>query len=305
MNNPILIFDTIESRIDNHDDLKKLNNISEEDILEIAQENLKDFKSYNITIKDFQHYKILSFCKKIIVPDDKIITLGEMTSGIVHDIKNPLSIIMSSFEILKADLIEEDIDIDDKYLNNIEIGVTAISNIVDGVLSFCRKDQQMERKFNFVELITKIEGFTNTFLMKKDIEFTLNYDKNVKKEFFDYIARDTMIAQAIFNLIKNSSDAIESLPSFSKWINLNLSKNTNFFEIEIVDGGKGIPQNIADKIFENFYTTKSEDKGTGIGLYFSKKVINEHGGDLFINQKSRNTSFIIQLPIKEDTNGRK
>lgn len=59
---------------------------------------------------------------------------------------------------------------------------------------------------------------------------------------------------------------------------------------------------INNKIFENFYTTKEEDKG--IGLYFSKKVINEHRGDLFINNKSRNTSFIIQLPIKEVIDGR-
>lgn len=61
---------------------------------------------------------------------------------------------------------------------------------------------------------------------------------------------------------------------------------------------------INNKIFEKFYTTKEEDKGKGIGLYFSKKVINEHRGDLFINNKSRNTSFIIQLPIKEFIDGR-
>lgn len=227
---------------------------------------------------------------------DKIINLGEMSSGMAHDINNILSTMMSSFEILKFDLEEEDIEFENQYFDHIENGITQISNLVDGVLSFCRKDQTMDRNFNYVEISNKIPTMLNTLLKNKNINLKINYKGD--KSDFNYKGKDTLIFQVFLNMVKNSIDALEDLPNFSKWINIDLNSDNNHFHIKFIDGGNGIPEEISNHIFDNFYTTKSAGKGTGIGLFFCRKIIESHSGTITVDKNMKNTCFYIKIPKK-------
>jgi two-component system NtrC family sensor kinase len=248
---------------------------------------------YTVEYNKFKDFLTCFFTKKD-VNLDKIINLGEMSAGMAHEINNSLSMIMSSFELIKFDITDELDDYDFKYIDHVETGISQMSDLVDGVLSYCREDQSMNRKFNLVKLIQKVENFSNSFLKKEDISLEINFDNSIDEYYLT--GRDTLLYQVFMNLIKNSHDAIKELPKFSKWINIKISQDKNFFCLKFVDGGKGIPEKIQDKIFNNLFTTKGAGKGTGIGLSFSKKVIESHNGVISIDKNSKNTSFYIKLP---------
>ena len=107
-------------------------------------------------------------------------------------------------------------------------------------------------------------------------------------------ARPVEISQVIVNLISNSIDALEHQDE--KWIKIAAVYNESLLELVITDSGHGIPDAIAAKIMEPFFTTKEVNKGTGLGLSISKGIIEAHGGRIFIDQQCPNTRFIIQIP---------
>lgn len=251
--------------------------------------------TYNIEYNKFKDFITCFFTKKDINLD-KIINLGEMSAGMAHEINNSLSMIMSSFELIKFDIEDELEDYDFKYINHIETGIAQMSDLVDGVLSYCREDQSMNRKFNLIKLVNKVQNFSNSFLKKEDISLEIEFENSIDDYYLT--GRDTLLYQVFMNLIKNSHDAIKDFPKFSKWINIKITQDKNFFYLNFIDGGNGIPKEIEDKIFNNLFTTKNTGKGTGIGLSFSKKVVESHNGVISINKDSKNTCFYIKLPKK-------
>lgn len=98
------------------------------------------------------------------------------------------------------------------------------------------------------------------------------------------------------NLLCNSLDALEGLPT--KWIELKQSADESNIYISVTDSGAGIPKSIIQKIFDPFFTTKGVEKGTGLGLSISLGIIKEHKGEMFVNEESPNTQFVIKLPKK-------
>jgi C4-dicarboxylate-specific signal transduction histidine kinase len=111
------------------------------------------------------------------------------------------------------------------------------------------------------------------------------------------LCREVQLSQVIINLVNNASDAIIDLPE--KWIELDVTKDETGKKIiiSLTDSGNGIPQEIAKKLMTAFFSTKGVGKGTGLGLSISQKIINEHQGDLFLDQSCQHTRFIIELPI--------
>lgn len=104
------------------------------------------------------------------------------------------------------------------------------------------------------------------------------------------------IIQVLANLINNSCDAIQNLKN--KWIEVESVRNEKWIIIKVTDSGSGIPKQLQSKVFESFFTTKNENSGTGLGLSISKKIIEDTGGVLYINNDSPHTQFIIELPIR-------
>ena len=96
------------------------------------------------------------------------------------------------------------------------------------------------------------------------------------------------------NLFNNAFDAIEFLPD--KWIELSGQETTDSVKLFVKDSGRGIPEDIAQRIMEPFFTTKKSGRGTGLGLALSKGIVEKHGGKLVYLKNSPHTTFLIELP---------
>lgn len=104
------------------------------------------------------------------------------------------------------------------------------------------------------------------------------------------------ISQVIINLIKNAEDALQNEKDEERWVKISFEKlNTNVL-IHVSNGGQRISEEIQDKLFLPFFTTKGVGKGTGLGLSISRGIMKEHEGDLSFNEIEKQTTFIVTLP---------
>ena len=120
------------------------------------------------------------------------------------------------------------------------------------------------------------------------IKIKENFDTNLKVR-----CNDVGLAQVMLNLIVNSIDAIEVLPE--KWISIATEFEKDLVRISVTDSGSGIPDEIASKMNQPFFTTKGPKKGTGLGLSISKKFIEKMSGSFYYNAKCPNTQFVIEF----------
>lgn len=221
---------------------------------------------------------------------EKLATLGEMFAGIIHDINNPLMTIEGNVKRIKKKIVDDEVTL---LLNKIEMSSQKISKIVQGIKVYIRQDGDQPYKIEEIGLI--LEDATIICENKlKDHEITLRIDprlKNIKLN-----CHFTQMFQVFVNLISNSIDAISNLSE--KWIEINLieeNKESGLITIQVIDSGNGIPKDLQEKIFNAFYTTKERGVGSGLGLSLCKKILETHGGKLFIDDDQPHTTFILEL----------
>lgn len=230
---------------------------------------------------------------------ERLLMIGEMSAGIIHDINNPLSIAVASLELSKmnlddmldGDISEDKIKVIKKYLNNMESSLSRISKISESVRILSYGDESEFECVNLSHLLSDVGIFCQSFLNKNEVD--LNTDISS-----DYIIKgnQTMLTQLFVNLIKNASDAISDLDCFNKWVNISCVDHKDCLELKIVDGGMGIPEAIRSKIFDPFFTTKKLGVGTGLGLGLCRQIVEYHAGTIEVEVNSKNTTFIIKLP---------
>ncbi|HPI41773.1 MAG TPA: ATP-binding protein, partial [Pseudobdellovibrionaceae bacterium] len=230
------------------------------------------------------------------IQSSRLVLLGEMSSGIAHEINNPLSIIIGKTELIKNKLkkinsIPEDIVTD---LEKISVTALRIAKIISGMRKFSRDDSNEPMSRTSVKkIIFESLDFCQVDLHRKGV--TIQY--NDQYQDFDLLCRQVQLSQVLVNLIKNSCDAISEL--IQKWITIEVKPHAEFIEISIMDSGSGIPQDVVQRMMEPFFTTKGVGQGTGLGLGISKGIVEAHGGRIYYDSKSTNTRFVIQLPVRE------
>jgi signal transduction histidine kinase len=224
---------------------------------------------------------------------DRLATLGELTAGAAHEIRNPLTSIRSSIQYLKRKL---DDPMDIEMANDLISEVDRINEIIDGMLSFA-KPQPLKKENTHLKtiLIQTIQLIANT-ARKKEIELNLNFKADREEIFAD----PGQLKQLFLNIIMNAIQAIESIPGKIE-INVIFSEGKNKYApvylIEFIDNGQGISEENIDKIFDPFYTTKNE--GTGLGLSIAYGIINQHGGDIeFFSEPDKGTTVKVRIPLK-------
>ncbi len=218
----------------------------------------------------------------------------EVARRIAHEIKNPLTPIQISAQRLKRKYISqisENKEDFEKIINNIVNHVVSIKNMVNEFSKFAKMPDVKLKKENIVEVIEEIVLMhKNTY---KDIDFQFEY-----MEIPEISLDRNLFSQAILNIIKNSIHALNEVSREKKIIKIevNFLKDLNIVQIIISDNGPGIPQEIKDRIFEPYFSTKK--RGTGIGLTIVKKIISDHNGYIRIQDNSpQGTKVIIELPV--------
>ncbi len=223
----------------------------------------------------------------------KMSALGEMMGGLAHEINTPLAAIKL---FLNQAIDEIGSDVPDlknlnEFLHKSDLTVDRIAKIIKGLKTFSRAGQSDPFiGFSVQEAIEDAMILCEERFKKEQVDLRWS----IPPETIKIDCRPIELTQVIINLIGNAIDAIAS--SSDKWIELHVSDFDSCIQIRVTDSGWGIPLEMAEKIFQPFFTTKEVGKGTGIGLSISHGIVKGHNGKLFVDTSLNNTSFVIELP---------
>lgn len=221
--------------------------------------------------------------------NEKLVTLGELFAGIIHDMNNPLTLIEGHVYRLKK-LFPNEAQVVESA-DKISASVQKITKLTRSIRIFTRNENGENVS---EEILSKILDDARSMIEHKVMDIQFSFDSEIEN--YKYVGNVPELFRVFLNLLSNSLDALNDSEIENKWIDVKASRINGFFVLSFIDAGSGIPLSIAEKIFEPFYTTKALGKGTGIGLSLSKKIMNSEGGDLIIDSEARNTTFQVLLP---------
>jgi signal transduction histidine kinase len=221
----------------------------------------------------------------------RLALIGEIASGIAHEIKNPLSVILVFAKKLTISGPTKD---DELMHSHIYKNAERINKIVKSLTMQSREsshDEMISAPLNNI-VEDAVEMFNSKIMMAKiTVTKKLNFEGEIN-------CRQAAISQVIANLMANAIDAVSDVPKFTpREIQIETGVEKNEVFVRINDSGPGVPDALTEKIFESFITTKESGKGTGLGLSISKKIMEEHGGLLSLNSEISNSCFELRFPF--------
>ena len=250
-----------------------------------------------------------------LIQSEKMASLGELTAGIAHEIQNPLNFVNNFSDMNQELLAELKEEADKGNIDEIKtIADDVISNeqkinhhgkradaIVKGMLQHSRASTGKKEPTDINALCDEYLRLSYHGLRAKDKNFNAeiktDFDTSIKK--INIVPQD--IGRVLLNLFNNAFYAVNEKKSqsseiYEPTVSVNTKKIDDKIEIHVKDNGNGIPQNILDKIFQPFFTTKPTGQGTGLGLSLSYDIIKAHGGEIKVKSKEGEGSmFTIQL----------
>jgi PAS domain S-box-containing protein len=232
---------------------------------------------------------------------DKLALVGELLSGVAHELNNPLSILLGH-----AALLREQPEVTPALVSRIEkieIAARRASGIVHNFLSFVRKRDRMRTAVNLSALIDQVVSLRSYYWRNQNIEVNINIRPGTDNVVADF----GEIQQVLLNLLKNAEDAIRGVRESGKIAVTVSNLGADMVRMRVEDDGPGISDDVSERIFEPFVTTKPTDKGTGLGLSISKRIVEEYSGTLSVESSPLGAAFNIDLPaigaISADTEG--
>lgn len=274
---------------------------------------LKDSDDNTIGIlgiySDITKYKLLqeeSKKKDIqLFQQSRFAQLGEMISMIAHQWRQPLSAISATCMDVQLKSVLQTYDLGlkeeaqeyEKGVNNamLKIGdyITNLSQTIDDFRTFYKPAKNMV-KIDFETIVKRSMSIVEAFLLNDNIKVIYDYDSDSQRDIDMY---DREIMQVVLNILKNAQDNFKSKQIKNPYIKVS-TKNRSMM---ILDNGGGIPDDIIGKIFDPYFSTKDDLNGTGLGLYMSKKIIEEHhNGKILIENRDGGACFTItvgQIPV--------
>ncbi|WP_165763694.1 MHYT domain-containing protein [Halalkalibacter urbisdiaboli] len=226
--------------------------------------------------------------EEMLIETEKLSLVGELASGVAHEIRNPLTTLKGFTKMIYQHSQEKS---QKKYLKIMMDELDRINLIVDEFMVLAKPHLVNFEKKDLSQIINEVVTLLRTQAIIKDIEIVTVLEGHS----FDLICEGNQIKQVLVNLIKNS---IEAMSNGGK-IYVKLEKNGGRFVVSIIDEGEGIPQENLPLLGNPFYTTKKE--GTGLGLMVTKKIIQNHNGTFKITSQPNNgTRVTVSLPIDGD-----
>ncbi len=234
----------------------------------------------------------LARSEKQIAQADKLASIGQFSSGIAHEINNPLGIILGYTQLLLREENPESAKYED--LKTIEKHVKTCKSIVEDLLSFARSSKPskpVEGPVCIHDCMDDVLTFIRHRAAPDETEIVKNYDRTVPKMILD----EKKIKQVFINLMMNAIHAVGKKGKIA--ISTAYEAPKNQVRIKIADTGYGIEKKNLTKIFDPFFTTKPTGEGTGLGLAVSYGIIKNHGGEILVeSEPGRGAEFAIVLP---------
>ena len=239
-----------------------------------------------------------------LINSEKMASLGQLIASVAHEINTPLGSINANNEMMEKVFSGLNVDKIDilKEMNSIDKeAIKRITNIVQSLKRFVRLDEMVQQEANInQELDLTLELLRHK--IKKGFEISKEYN-NVP-----YVScYPNMLNQVFLNILMNAIHSIEEIKlkdtSYIGKIKLKTYLEEDYLRIDILDNGKGIPENLAKKVFDAGFTTKKKGQGTGLGLAICKKIIEKHKGEITFNsgkieeEPDYKTVFTIKIPM--------
>ncbi len=227
---------------------------------------------------------------KKIMQMEKLASLGTFTSGIAHELNNPLNNIFNSLHIVLEEWEDGDPEFNKTLLRDIEKQVERGKNIIRSLLDFSRTDRLNIRPVRFYRLVDQALKLIKHNI-PNNVEVHLDIPENLETNMsFEHIQ------QAMINLLMNAVQAMGETGG-SLEIKAFLDEPADEFCFLVTDSGKGIPPEHVKKIFDPFFTTKEPSQGTGLGLSITHGIIRQHGGRIEVySQPGKGTTMTVRIP---------
>ncbi len=264
----------------------KFDRQGEKRILSLSVSELRDESGLPqgriVAFQDHTHMKAL---EKRVRQSEKMAAIGQLAAGIAHEIRNPLAGISGSIELLKAG--DSDVAQTTKLMSIVSKEIDRLNNLITEFLDFAKPEAPMEDKIDLGKLIGEVVQF-----MQNDVQTAnLKVDASIQGEFKILGNRDKL-KQALLNILVNAAQAMEE--GEQPVIAIDVRKNGKWITVSIKDNGVGMSDELKERIFEPFHTTKH--KGTGLGLAITHSIIEAHKGDIQVNSElGVGTEFLMNF----------
>lgn len=250
----------------------------------------RDVRSFICIAKDITEEKEKEMR---LIMSERLASLGQIASGIAHEINNPMATISGCTEGLLLKIRKGQIDpgFFESYLRMIEEEVLRCKDITTGMLSFVRKTTYEKMDININELLDETLKIIGLHSRLQDVEVKKSYAIEMPHIY----ANKGELRQVFLIMITNAIDAIEDKATITLETG---TEDDNTVSIKISDTGLGISPEHINRIYDPFFTTKSDKGGTGLGLSIAHQIITNHNGSISVTSgEGRGTTFEIKLPV--------
>ncbi len=228
---------------------------------------------------------------------ERLASLGTMLAGIAHEINNPLSNISTSAELLREENEERGPADRRELIDQIVSQTDRATDIIRTVLDFSREPRLELRPTNLLATLR-----ASVILVRGDMPAHVSVDVDVPPE-IEITADKTRLQQAFINLMTNAIDAVHRSGREGR-ILVSARQAEGGVEITFRDSGTGMPKHVVDRIFDPFFSTKDVGHGTGLGLYLTHQIVEQHGGTIRVEStEGAGTTVAIKLPSSEAVSG--
>jgi signal transduction histidine kinase len=235
--------------------------------------------------------KVVTQQKAELIEAAKFVAMGTLAAGMAHEINNPLAVI-HGIQQRVAIMLEKGLDQDKlkEMIGTLDVMVKRITGITKGLLEYSRENgKEALATVSVKEILDKSFGMCRQRLEQCQIQVQLPPDSEAT-----LTVQPMQIAQILMHLINNAHDAI--LNADEKWIKIEVQDDADRICLIVMDSGRGIPAEVAERIMEPFFTTKDIGAGTGLGLSIAKGIAESHHGRLYLDMGSPHTKFVLELP---------
>ena len=210
---------------------------------------------------------------------ERLSAIGEISARLAHDLRNPLTVIKGTVEIVKAKSKNVDTGFSEKQIEMMERAVSRMANQIDDVLDFVKIQTLHTTRNSILETIS-----LSVAKIKKSAELSINIVGENIESVYDADKLEVVLDNIIMNAVEANNERGE--------VSIRIIDGNNEIIIEVEDAGSGVPQELMTKIFEPLFTTKQ--RGTGLGLASCKRIVEQHGGSVSV--KTKPSIFSIKLP---------
>lgn len=223
----------------------------------------------------------------------RLVALGEMASGIAHEIRNPLAAI----QLAASHIVDrpDDPTTVRALAERVQRIVIRTDRIIDALRSFSRDasgDPFTEKQ------VARVVGEALELCGKRFADHGVELKVGEIPSAMVIDCRSVQLSQVLVNLLGNAYDAVATTQA--PWVRIEADALDGWLELSVTDSGGGIPEKARQRLFEPFFTTKGPDRGTGLGLSLSKSIVEAHHGTLELDTDCAHTRFVIRVPLVQD-----